>query len=90
MSGMIMCSVKSAKKLLEHMDDNDMLIFTTIDKKTYNHEKPKRIKKKNGEDLIDRANGIEYQDNEYFGRLTLYGVVKEPNIIHNLLFPQIE
>ena len=90
MSDMIMCSVKDAKKLLEHMNDDDMVTLTAFSKKTYNHNKPERIKKKKGEDLIDKADNIEYQDNEFFGRLTLYGVVQETDIIHNLLFPQLE
>lgn len=84
----IMCSVKDAKRLFEHMNDDDMVTLTVFSKKTFEHNKTKRIKKKNGEELIDRANIIEYQDNEIFGRLSLYGVVKEKDIIHNLLFAQ--
>lgn len=86
----ITCSVKDAKKLLKHMKDEDMITLTIISNKTYIHSQPERIKKKNGEELIDRANIIEYQDNDIFGRLSLYGVVKENDIIHNLLFPQLE
>lgn len=84
----IMCSVKDAKKLFEHMNDDDMVTLTVFSKKTFKHNKTKRIKKKNGEKLIDRADIIEYQDNEIFGRLSLYGVVKEKDVIHNLLFAQ--
>ena len=54
------------------------------------HDQPKRIKKKKGENLINNADSIEYQDNEIFGRLSLYGVTSEKNLIHNLLFPQLE
>lgn len=85
-----MCSVKEAKKMLEHMDDNDMISLSILNSKTFVHSKTKRIKKKNGEELIDRADSIEYQDNEIFGRLSLYGVVKEKDVIHNLLFPLLE
>lgn len=84
----IMCSVKDAKKLFEHMNDDDMVTLTVFSKKTFRHNKTKRIKKKNGEELIDKADSIQYQDNEIFGRLSLYGVVKEKDIIHNLLFAQ--
>lgn len=84
----IMCSVKDAKKLFEHMNDDDMVTLTVFSKNTFKHNKTKRIKKKNGEELIDRADIIEYQDNEIFGRLSLYGVVKEEDVIHNLLFAQ--
>lgn len=90
MNNTIMCSVKEAKKLFEHMNDDDMVVLTIFNKQTFKHSESKRIKKENGEELIERADGIEYQDNEIFGRLSLYGVVKEKDIIHNLLFPQLE
>ena len=86
----ITCSVKEAKKLLKHMKDEDVITLTILNNKTYVHSQPERIKKKNGVELIDMASLIEYQDNEIFGRLSLYGVVKEKDIIHNLLFPQLE
>ena len=50
----------------------------------------KELKRKKGENLIDNADSIEYQDNEFFGRLSLYGVTSEKNLIHNLLFSQLE
>lgn len=86
----IMCSVKRAYELLDHLDEDDMVTLTILDKKTHIHSIPKRIKKKSGEDLIDRAEDIYYQDNDYFGRLSLYGVIKEKNTIHNISFPQLE
>lgn len=90
MSNIIMCSVKDAKKLFEHMNDDDMVTLTVFSKKSFKHDKPKRIKKKNGEELIEKADSIEYQDNDIFGRLSLYGVVEEKDIVHNLLFHQLE
>ncbi len=89
--GVIVCTVKEACNLMKHMDENDTVILTVINKKTYFHEVPKRIKKKNGEELIQQANDIVYQNNDFFGILSLYGVLKEEdNIIHNILFPQLE
>lgn len=88
--GVIMCSVKDACKLMEHMNEDDMVILTVVDKKTYIHDKPKKIEKKNGEKLIGQADNIFYQDNIFFGTISLYGVLKEKNIIHNILFPQLE
>ena len=89
--GVIVCTVKEAYELMKHLDENDTVILTVIDKKTYFHEVPKRIKKKNGEELIQQANDIVYQNNDFFGILSLYGVLKEEdNIIHNILFPQLE
>lgn len=89
--GTIICSAKEAVKIMEHMDENDMVILSVIDKKTHVYDIPKKIKKKNGEELIKQANNIFYQDNEFFGTLFLYGVLKDKdNIIHNILFPQLE
>ena len=91
MNGVITCSVKEAAKLIEHLNEDDLITLTIIDKKSHIiHNQPKRIKKKNGENLIDNADSIEYQDNDIFGRLSLYGVTSEKNLIHNLLFPQLE
>lgn len=88
--GVIMCSVKEAYELMKHMDENSMVVLTILDKKTHMHSIPKRIKKKNGEELIKQADNIFYQDNDFFGMLSLYGVLKEKNIIHNISFPQLE
>lgn len=86
----MICSVKEAKRLMEHMNENDLIALNVINRKTYIHEVPKKIKKKNGEKLIERADNIDYQDNDYFGTLSLYGVLQEKDIIHNILFPQLE
>lgn len=88
----IMCSVKEAVKLMEHMDDEDMVVLTIINReeKKYIHDIPKKIRKKNGEDLIKQADNIYYQNNDYFGRLSLYGVLKGRDIVHNISFPKME
>lgn len=88
--GVIVCSVKDAFELMKHMDENDMVILSVVNKKTYTHKVPEKIKKKKGEELIKAADGIYYQDNDFFGILSLYGVLKERNLIHCLLFPQLE
>ena len=54
----IVCSVKEAYKLMEHMNEDDMVVLTVLNKKTHIHSIPKRIKKKNGEELIKRADNI--------------------------------
>lgn len=88
--GVIICSAKDACKLMEHMNENDMVILSVINRKTYTHDIPKKIKKKKSEELIKKANNIFYQDNDFFGTLSLYGVLKENNTIHSILFPQQE
>lgn len=86
----IICSVKDAKKLIEHMNDDDMVTLVILRKNPFIHTKPERIKKTRGEKLIEMADSIKYQDNSIFGRLSLYGVVQEKDTIHNILFYQLE
>lgn len=88
--GVIVCSVKEAFELMKHMDENDMVILSIVDRKTYIHSIPRKIKKKKSEELIKQADNICYQDNDYFGTLSLYGIKRERDIIHNILFPQQE
>lgn len=88
--GVIVCSVKDACKLMEHMNENDMIILTVIDEKRYLHDVPRRIRKKRGEELIEQAEDILYQNNDFFGVLSLYGIMKDNGVIHNLLFPKLE
>ena len=90
MSEFLICSAKQAKVLLSYMDEEDEVILTVLNKKTHIHEENKRIQKKNGEELINKAKNIFYQDNDFFGIFSLYGVLKDDNIIHNILFPQLE
>ena len=88
--GVIVCSAKRACELMKHMDEDEMVILTVVDKKTYIHDIPKKIKKQSGEELIKQADNIYYQNNDFFGTLSLYGVLKEKDTIHNILFPQLE
>ena len=91
MNEIITCSVKEAIKLMKHLNENDMVTLTIIDKRvTITHSKPQRIKKKNSEKLFAKAKTIEYQDNGFFGRFSLYGATRDKNIIQNILFPQLE
>lgn len=90
MSNTIICSVKQAMELMAHMDENDVVVLTVNNTMSLKHDTPKRIKKKSGEVLIQQATIIHYQNNDFFGRLQLYGVLKDESIIHNILFPQLE
>lgn len=90
MNGIITCSVKEATKLMEHLSEDDMVTLTIINKKTHIYKEPERIKKKNSEELFKKADSIEYEDNDIFGRFSLYGVMRDKNIIQNILFPQLE
>ncbi len=88
--GFIVCSVKQVNELMKHMDDNDTVILCVFNRKSYVHDKSKKIKKEKGEELIKQAKDILYQDNDFFGILSLYGVMREKDVIHNILFPQLE
>ena len=91
MNGIITCSVKEALKLMEHLDDDDMVTLTIINRKTCIHTEPKRIKKKSSEELMNCAECIQYQNNDFFGRISLFGIKRDSkDIVHNILFPQLE
>ena len=87
--GAVICSIREACKLID-MDVNNMVVLTTINKENFLHEVPKRIMKQQGKELIEQAEDIFYQDNDFFGVLSLCGVVKNKDIIHNILFPQVK
>lgn len=88
--GFIVCSAKQASEFMQHINSDDMVILAVLDKNTHIHDTTKRIKKEKGEELIKQADNIFYQDNDFFGTLSLYGVLREKDIIHNILFPQLE
>ena len=90
MNGTITCSVKEASEIIKYLNDDDMVTLTITNQRTHIHSKPKRIKKKKGEELFDIAERIEYQDNDFFGRFSLFGTKKDKDIIQNILFPQLE
>lgn len=90
MKGTIICTVKEAVKLMKHLKDDDVVTFTIVDTEKYVHSEPKRIKKKYGVKLLGLAEMIEYQDNDIFGRFSLFGMDSNKKIIQNILFPQIE
>ena len=89
MNGIITCSVKEATKLMEHLNEDDMVTLTIMNKKTHVYKEPERIRKQTGEKLLREAESIEYENNDIFGRFCLYGL-RDKNIIHNILFLQLE
>lgn len=52
MMEVIVCSAKRACELMKHIDEDDMVMLSVINKKTYVHDITRKIKKKNGEELI--------------------------------------
>ncbi len=83
MNGTITCSINEAIKLMSHLSEDTMVTLTIVDKKTKVHNPSKRIKKRDSKKLLTKAEMIEYQDNDFFGRFSLYGTVRDKNIIQN-------
>ena len=83
-------SVKKMKEIMKHLNDDDMITLIVGNQFTRIWEEPKRICKSESDILIGKAKSIEYQDNDFFGRATLYGVVTDKNIVQSILFPQLE
>ena len=53
---------------------------------TFIHTRPRQITVDEGKRIINKANTIDYQDNDFFGLLSLDGV--QEFIVHNIKFPQ--
>ena len=53
---------------------------------TFIHTKPKTISCDEGKRIINKANTVDYQDNDFFGLLSLEGV--QEYMIHNIKFPR--
>ncbi len=86
----ILVSKERAKQLIDE-SPCDMVLITTVNTITFQHSNNKRVKKRSGVALINKAKEIKYQDNDFFGTLSLYGISEpkvEKNTIHNILFPQ--
>ena len=90
MEGFIVCSAKEAIKLMEHINKDDLVILNVINRQDYTRQ-IENIKKEKGETLIKQADSVYYQNNDFFGTISLFGVLKENNFtVHNILFPQLE
>lgn len=81
---------EEAKRRIDE-SPGEYVIWDSVRKSCYVHDS-KRITKEKSEELIDLANKILYQDNNYFGVLSLEvgKKIKDNSVINNLLFPQIE
>ena len=55
---------------------------------TYIHTRPRQITIDEGKRIINKATTVDYQDNDFFGLLSLEGV--QEFMVHNIKFPQRE
>lgn len=85
-------SKEEARRRLDEAP-GDGVFWNSIDNVTYIHAIPQRIAKEKGKELVNCAENISYQDNDFFGMLLLEGILSgkdTSSVSHNLLFPQIE
>lgn len=87
-------SKEEAKRRID-ASPSDEVVWMDMNRITLTHSKAKRIRKKEGKKLINAAEEVLYQNNDYFGTLSLCGVLLDKkrcgdDIIHNILFPQLE
>lgn len=87
---MLIISAKDAKEKLKNVPDNTLIFLDIVDVGNYVHQPKKSISYEEGEKLIDLANEVQYQNNDFFGLLSLIGVTKDVDKIHNVIFPQRE
>ena len=81
-------SKETAKKMID--EAQGLIWIDTVDTVTYVHTKPARINKTESKRIIHNASGINYEDNDFFSRISLCGVDGVPgSLIHNLSFPQV-
>lgn len=78
-------SKEEAKKMID--DAPGMIWIDSFNGVTFIHTKPKRISADESKRMINKAEVIDYLDNEFFGHLCLEGVQEQ--IIHNINFPTV-
>ena len=65
-----------------------MIWIDSFNGMTFIHTRPRQITIDEGKKIINKANTVDYQDNDFFGLLSLEGV--QEFMVHNIKFPQIE
>ena len=79
-------SKEEAKKRID--DAPGMILMDSFNGVTYIHTRPRQITIDEGKRIINKATMVDYQDNDFFGLLSLDGV--QEFMVHNIKFPQIE
>ena len=76
-------SKEEAKKIIDEAPGKIWVdAFSNV---TFIHTKSKEISVDEGKNMINNALSVDYQDNVFFGRLSLEGV--QERMIHNINFP---
>lgn len=79
-------SKEEAKKMIDSAQGK--IWIDSFNGITFIHTRPKQITIDEGKRIISRASMIDYEDDDFFGLLSLEGV--HEFIVHNIKFPQKE
>lgn len=77
-------SKEEAKKIIDEAPGK--IWIDSFNGMTFIHTKPRQISVDEGKKIINKASMVDYEDNNFFGRLSLEGV--HELMIHNINFPQ--
>ena len=76
-------SKEKAKQIID--ESPGMIWVDSFNGITFIHTRPRQITIDEGKNMINKADFVDYQDNEIFGRLCLEGIQPETTI-HNINF----
>ena len=79
-------SKEKAKQIIDEAPG--MIWIDSFNGMTFIHTRPRQITIDEGKRIINKANTVDYQNNDFFGLLSLEGV--QEIMVHNIKFPQIE
>lgn len=79
-------SKEKARQIID--EASGMIWVDSFNGITFIHTRPRQITIDEGKRIINKANTVDYQDNDFFGLLSLEGV--QEFMVHNIKFPQIE
>lgn len=78
-------SKERAKQIIDEAPG--MIWIDSFNGMTFIHTRPRQISIDEGKRIINKAVTVDYQDNDFFGLLSLSGV--QEFMVHNIKFPQI-
>lgn len=76
-------SKEKAKQIIDEAPG--MIWIDSFNGITFIHTRPRQITVDEGKRIINKANTVDYFDNDFFGLLSLEGV--QEYMIHNIRFP---
>lgn len=79
-------SKEKAKQIIDEAPG--MIWIDSFNGMTFIHTRPRQISIDEGKRIINKAATVDYQDNDFFGLLSLDGV--QEFMVHNIKFLQIE